>query len=173
MGTKTRMSQNRREKGVESYRTELEAKKRESTLQVLFKVARLLDERALERVSARHGGPPLRRSHTSLLPHIALEGTRLTDLAERLGVTKQAVSQLVDDLVARGVLERLPDPDDARARRVVFTERGRQSLCEGLAELSALEEEVESWIGKKPMHALRYALLTIHDRLDPSQTPSR
>src|SRR5688572_1477271 len=91
------------------FAAELEARKHESTLQLLFKASRLLDESALARVAARTGGPRLRRSHTGLFPHIDLQGTRITDLAERLGVTKQAVSQLVDDLEQLGILARTSD----------------------------------------------------------------
>jgi DNA-binding MarR family transcriptional regulator len=147
------------------YRAQLEAAKHESTLQLLFKAARLLDERALERASLRTGRPRLRRSHTSLLPHIDLEGTRITDLAERLGVTKQAASQLVDDLEQLGVLARVVDPDDARARRVVFTKLGREGLLEGLALLRELEQELAREVGKEPMAHLRAALVAILDRL--------
>jgi DNA-binding MarR family transcriptional regulator len=156
--------------GPRPFRKELESAKRQSTLQVLFKVARLLDEAALERVARERGAPRLRRSHTSLLPHIDLEGTRVTDLAERVGVTKQAVSQLVDDLEQLGVLARMPDPDDARARRVVFTELGRQGLLEGLAVLRTMEEELAAAIGEERMRDLRTALLSIHDRLTSDST---
>lgn len=144
----------------------LEAEKRESTLQVLFKVARLLDERAVARIAAARDVPTLRRAHTSLLPHIALEGTRITEIAERMGITKQAVSQLVDELEQQGVLARVADPDDARAKRVVFTERGRRGLFEGLSVLRQLEQELAEQIGKEPMRRLRAALLAIHDQLE-------
>jgi DNA-binding MarR family transcriptional regulator len=151
--------------GSAGYRAQLEAAKSESTLQLLFKAARLLDERALERASQRTGRPRLRRSHTSLLPHIDLDGTRITDLAERLGVTKQAASQLVDDLEQIGVLARVADPDDARARRVVFTKLGREGLLEGLALLRELEQELVREVGKEPMLQLRAALVAILGRL--------
>jgi DNA-binding MarR family transcriptional regulator len=144
-----------------SFHARLEAAKGESTLQLLFKAARLLDEQALERVSQRKGLPRLRRSHTSLLPHVDLGGTRITDLAERLGVSKQAASQLVDDLEAVGVLAREPDPDDARARRVVFTRLGREGLLEGLALLRDMESELARSIGDESMAALRRALIAI------------
>ena len=143
------------------YRARLEQAKTESTLQLLFKAARLLDERALERASQRSGRPRLRRSHTSLLPHIDLNGTRITDLAERLGVTKQAASQLVDDLEQLGVLAREPDPDDARAKRVVFTELGRDGLLEGLALLRDMERELARAITSESMDQLRRALVAI------------
>jgi len=150
-----------------TFRDQLEARKRGSTIQVLFKVARLLDESAVARVSKRQGSTKLRRSHTSLLPHIALEGTRVTDLADRLGISKQAVSQLVDDLEEVDLVKRVVDPDDARARRVVFTKRGRESIFEGLAVLGELEHELETLVGEVQMKHLRSALLKIHDHLVP------
>jgi DNA-binding MarR family transcriptional regulator len=156
----------RRDANQEAFSQKLAADKRETTLQVLFKVARLLDERAIARVAQKQGAPRLRRSHTSLLPHLDLQGTRITDLAERLGISKQAVSQLVDDLEALGVVAREPDPDDARARRVVFTARGRTGLLEGLAVLRALEAELARAIGREHMQALRESLLAVHDHLE-------
>jgi DNA-binding MarR family transcriptional regulator len=150
------------------YRAKLETEKHASTLQLLFKAARLLDELALARVAEKAGRVRLRRSHTSLLPHIDLEGTRVTELAERLGVTKQAASQLVDDLEQLGVLARVPDPDDARARRVIFTQLGRDGLLEGLSVLRVLERELAGKIGAKKMEQLRGALLAILAGLAPS-----
>jgi DNA-binding MarR family transcriptional regulator len=149
----------------DDYRATLEAAKFASTLQLLFRASRLLDEEALRRVAAKPGRPKLRRSHTSLFPHIDLEGTRVTDLAERLGVTKQAVSQLVDDLEQQGVLERIVDPDDARARRVRFTARGRAGLLDGLAILGELEAECAKAIGASRMRELRRALVALDEYL--------
>jgi DNA-binding MarR family transcriptional regulator len=143
------------------YRARLEQAKSESTLQLLFKAARLLDERALERSAQRSGRPRLRRSHTSLLPHIDLEGTRITDLAERLGVSKQAASQLVDDLEQLGVLAREPDPDDARAKRVVFTQLGRDGLLDGLALLRDMERELARATSAETMAQLHRALVAV------------
>lgn len=144
-----------------NFREELASQKHESSIQILFKVARLLDEEARRRVARRTGQVSIRRSHTALLPHLDLEGTRITDLAERMGISKQAVSQLVDDLEAAGVLAREPDPADARAKRVVFTERGRAGLLDGLRVLRALEQELAERIGNKSMASLRATLLAI------------
>jgi DNA-binding MarR family transcriptional regulator len=150
----------------EAYVARLARAKSDSTLQLLFKASRLVDDEALRRVAEMPGRPRLRRSHTSLFPYVDLEGTRITDLAERLGVTKQAVSQLVDDLEALGVLERVVDPDDARARRVRFTPRGRAGLLEGLAVLAALEDEYAEKIGKRRMAELRGGLVALLDHLE-------
>jgi DNA-binding MarR family transcriptional regulator len=146
-----------------TYLRELEAHKRASTAQLLFKCARLVNERALARVPA--GGARPRPAHTQLFPHIALEGTRITEIADKLGITKQAVGQLVDDLVAWGLVRRVPDPDDARARRVVWTAKGRRGLMEGLAHLKELEGELAGALGEARFAALHDTLLALHDHL--------
>ena len=61
-------------------------------MQLLFKAARLVNERAIGEVR-RRTKQPLRVGHTTLFPHVDVDGTRLTDLAARLGVSKQAVVQ--------------------------------------------------------------------------------
>jgi DNA-binding MarR family transcriptional regulator len=149
----------------QAFRSRLEEAKQASTLQLLFKAARQLDELALERIAHKPGRPRLRRSHMSLFPHIDLEGTRVTELAERLGVTKQAASQLVDDLEAFGVVARVADPVDARARRVVFTKLGREGFFEGLAVLQGLEQELAAAIGERSMQQLRRTLIAVLGQL--------
>lgn len=149
-----------------AFRETLAARKHASTLQLLLRAARLVDEEALRRIALQAGAPRLRPSHTSLLPHIDLEGTRITVLAERRGISKQAVSQLVAELEEAGVLAREADPDDARAVRVVFTERGRRGLLEGLEVLRSLEAELGRALGASTMEHLRSALVGILGRLD-------
>ncbi|MFG2950588.1 MarR family winged helix-turn-helix transcriptional regulator [Streptomyces adustus] len=75
---------------------------------------------------------------------LAPDGATVTDLAVHLGVTKQAASQLVDEIVRKGYAERRPHPEDARARLVVLTERGW--ACTRAAE-EAIAEIVQGWAG--------------------------
>ena len=53
------------------------------------------------------------------------DGMRPSDLAARMKVTKQALNDLLGDLERLGYLERHPDPEDRRARRIALTDRGR------------------------------------------------
>lgn len=144
-------------------RSALERAKEASTLQLLFKAARLVEEQARARVAAMPGRPSLRPSHTALFPHLDFEGTRISTLAERLGITKQAVSQLVDDLEALGVVERRADRSDGRARLVRFTKRGLAGLFDGLRTLEAFERELEATVGTETMRGLREGLLSLLD----------
>jgi DNA-binding MarR family transcriptional regulator len=143
----------------------LDRVKRASVGQLLLKGARLLDERALARVNRQGPRITLRPAHTSLFPHIDQEGTRLTELARRLGVTKQAAGQLVSDLEELGVLERVDDPADGRAKLVRFTETGLRALHHGLSVLRIIEQELERRLGKTRMRQLQEALLEVVEEL--------
>jgi DNA-binding MarR family transcriptional regulator len=147
-------------------RTSLEASKRASALQTLMKVARLVDERATARVNEAAGRVVLRPAHTRLFPHIDLAGTRLTELARRVGITKQAVGQLVDDLVEQGVLDVVADPVDGRARLVRFTKRGLDGIAHGLKVLASIEAELAKHVGRERIEAMHATLLALQDVLD-------
>ena len=139
----------------------LEALKLSSTAQLLMKCARLVNERALSRLRAQ-GLDGVRATHTALLPHIDLEGTRLSELARRVGVSKQAVGQWVDELEAMGGLTRAPDPHDKRARLVRFVPG---ALTRGLGELVAMEQALSAQVGAQTMATLHESLRALHDAL--------
>jgi DNA-binding MarR family transcriptional regulator len=141
--------------------SDFELAKRKSTFQLLFKAARLVNEAALARINRGRSSFALRPSHTNLLPHIEWTGTRVGDLAQRIGVSKQAISQLVDDLESAGVVERVADPEDGRARLVRFTRQGERSLFEGLAVLTELEAELAGKVGRTTLRNLHRDLTRI------------
>lgn len=140
--------------------------KRQSVAQLLFKCARLVNEHAIERVNQKLSpAPALRASHTALFPHLSAEGVRGADLAKKLGVTKQAVSQLITELEEWGVVEQVPDPADGRAKLVRFTPKGEQGLVQGLTVLREVEQELSDKIGKRRMQELHTALLALEKAL--------
>jgi DNA-binding MarR family transcriptional regulator len=139
-------------------RRRFEAVRDAATLQLLFKAARLANERALTRASASAPGPPMGPAHTALFPHLDFDGIRLTDLAAKVGVTKQAVAQLVDDLAAAGMVERVADPSDGRAKRIRFSRRGHAALIHGLTILREVEADLSAAIGKRRMRELHKTL---------------
>ncbi|MER6983111.1 MarR family winged helix-turn-helix transcriptional regulator [Streptomyces carpinensis] len=119
----------------------------------LLAVAGDLTQRIHEGVVAR-GFEGLRPAHGFAFARLAPDGATVTELAAHLGVTKQAASQLVDEIVRKGYAERRPHPGDARARLVVLTERGW--ACTRAAE-EAAAEAVRAWvevIGEEEVRAL-------------------
>lgn len=126
----------------------------------LLAVAGELTRRIHDGVVAR-GFEGVRPAHGFAFIRLAPDGATVTDLAAHLGVTKQAASQLVDELVRKGYAERRPHPGDARARLVVLTESGW--ACTRAAE-EAAAEVVRTWggvLGEADVRALREALLRI------------
>ncbi len=89
-------------------------------------------------------------AHIHITRHLAVEGSRLTDLASAAGMSKQAMGDLVDQCAAWGLVTRELDPLDARARRVQFTLMGlawldafRQAVAQAEAEFRvAVGDEV-------------------------------
>lgn len=149
-------------------REALETAKRASTLQVLIKCARLANERAIARVNQEAGRMVFRQALANLFPHIDLEGTRLTELARRTGVTKQAVGQLVAELAEEGVVELAPDPTDGRARLVRFTPTGMKAIHQGIGVFRSLEGELTEAVGERRMKELHRALLAMLEALEKS-----
>ncbi|HET7545123.1 MAG TPA: MarR family transcriptional regulator [Polyangiaceae bacterium] len=146
---------------------ELEARKRESVAQLLFKCARLANERAIAKVNELPLAIRLRTSHTNLFPHLDFDGVRITELARRLDISKQAVSQTIAELELMDVVETIPDPSDGRARLARFTEKGKLAIMQGLGVLRELESEMERSIGKAKFAALHEALLSLEQMLEP------
>jgi DNA-binding MarR family transcriptional regulator len=144
----------------------LDVAKRASTLQLLFRAARLLDEAAVARVRADPAAAAMRTAHTALLPHLDFTGIRLTELAARVGVSKQAVAPLIDELEAMGTVERIADPDDGRAKRIRLSKRGAAAIHHGLSVLATVEAELAAAVGKPRMDDLHRALTAVLAALD-------
>ncbi|WP_339128435.1 MarR family winged helix-turn-helix transcriptional regulator [Streptomyces sp. f51] len=126
----------------------------------LLAAAGELTQRIHEGVVAR-GFEGLRPAHGFAFARLAPDGATVTDVAAHLGVTKQAASQLVEELVRKGYVERRPHPEDARARLVVLTELGW--ACTRAAE-EAAADAVGAWVevlGEGEMRALRTRLTRI------------
>lgn len=148
---------------------QLQSRKQISVGQLLFRAARLWNERAMAEVQKRV--PEARLAHTTLLPHIDLDGTRQTEIARRAGITKQAVGQLVDDMVRLGMLERVPDPADGRAQLVRFTDEGIAQLLIGLDVLEVIEVELGAALGAAALERLQRDLQRLIPALERFPSP--
>ena len=89
----------------------------------------------------------LSASHIHITRHLALEGSRLTELAQHANMSKQAMGKLVDQCEAWGLVTRLNDPRDARARRVMFTPVGLSWLQAFQQAVAQAEAELRTAVG--------------------------
>lgn len=109
-----------------------------------------------------------------LLPYIDVNGTRSTDLAHRMGVTKQAVARMVKELEEEGLLSREVDAADGRALLVKFTEAGLHYLSRMHKCINSIERDYERMAGKEQMNKVRETLALIayaHDEGRNRQHP--
>src|SRR4051812_20665814 len=124
---------------------------------LLGEAARRFDERVLH-LMAHNIDVPLALSnlaaraqvgaaHIHITRHLELPGTRLTDLAQRAGMSKQAMGDLVDQCEAWGLVTREADPRDARARIVKFTPTGLAWLQAFREAVAQAEREFRAEVG--------------------------
>ncbi|SRR6266540_2091666 len=107
---------------------------------LLRRTSRLMVDEITERMEA-DGFPNSPPRHYPVFEGIDPEGTRLTVLAARAGITHQAMAQLVTELEERGIVERAADPSDGRARLVRLTDPGRERVRGALRHIDAIEEK--------------------------------
>src|SRR5262245_31398314 len=81
----------------------------------------------------------IRPTHGCVFRFIQGDGMRLTELAALAELTKQSVGEIVDDLAARGYLERIPDPADKRAKLIRLTAKGEEAQRIGFNLLNGIE----------------------------------
>jgi DNA-binding MarR family transcriptional regulator len=105
-----------------------------------------------------------RDSWNNVMPHIPPSGIRLTELAARANMTKQAMAELVAEIERRGYLQRTTDPADRRAKIITFTDQGWATVNLALAALAELEAEITGRLGEPEVRQLRRTLLQILDR---------
>jgi DNA-binding MarR family transcriptional regulator len=108
----------------------------------------------LERLHA-HGYDDLDMPHLTVFLHPGPQGARPSELAARLGTSKQALNYLLGELERRGYLERRVDPHDRRSKRIVLTERGEEAGWVMRAAVDDIEREWESRLGPERFADLR------------------
>lgn len=120
---------------------------------VLDNALRRFEDRVMALMLAA-GHARTRRPHVNLTRHLDLEGTRITELARRAAMTNAAMTELIDQCEGWGLVERVPDPEDKRARVVRFTPAGLAWLTDfGLAVAQA-QREMATTVGEAGMAVL-------------------
>ena len=100
---------------------------------------------ALSNLAARD---QISAAHIHITRHLSLQGSRLTELAQAAGMSKQAMGNLVNQCEAWGLVKRASDSRDGRARQVVFTEAGLAWLAAFQMAVAQAEEEFKASVGK-------------------------
>jgi len=127
-------------------------------------LVQMLARSGTERLRAEFAGQDmggLRPLHALLLVPLLGGGRHASDLAGTLGVSRQAVAQVVTRLEQDGYLTRITDPGDARAKLVCLTPRGRAALRTMRATALAVEDEWRQRLGDERIDRFRDTLLAL------------
>ncbi len=124
----------------------------------------------INEAAARAGYDDVNPAHLSLFRYPGLDGQRLTDIAQRLQITKQSVHELIGHLERFGYLAREPDPTNRRARLVRLTTKGHR--LQEVIRLQALdaERQIASIVGDRRLTQMKATLAILLDAIAPAES---
>jgi DNA-binding MarR family transcriptional regulator len=125
---------------------------------------RIASARLHERFAER-GHPEVRAPHGNVLQFLDASGTRVSALAERAQMTKQSMAELVAHLERHGYVERVPDPEDRRAKLVRATARGQEIYEIAREFVVDVEAEWTAKLGERKIATLRRLLKELNEKL--------
>ena len=114
----------------------------------------MVQRRMLEQLH-EHGFTDLDAAHLTVFQYPGPQGTRPSQLAGRLRMSKQALNYLLGQLEHLGYLERQADPDDLRSKRIVLTRRGEAVGRQMRQAVGELEKEWAQQLGEERFTQLR------------------
>jgi DNA-binding MarR family transcriptional regulator len=104
------------------------------------------------------GHPAIRQGHGCVFRFIHEGGSRLTELAESSGLSKQSVGEVVDDLEQLGYVERAQDPQDGRAKVIKLTAQGAEAHSTALEIFADIERDWGERYGAERVATMRALL---------------
>ena len=109
-----------------------------------------------------------RASHMNLLRHIDVDGTRITEIAERARMSKQAIGQLVATCETQKLVRSIPDPTDRRAKLITFTHLGRTVIDVERGVMEDMDAALRNFLGAAALAELRRSLSRLADWPGPA-----
>lgn len=136
---------------------------------LLNNAVRRFEERVLELMS-ENGHGETRIAHVNLTRNLDITGTRLTELARRASMSKQAMGELVDQCAGLGLVTKADDPEDRRAKLVLFTDAGLDWLEAFRGAVDLAEAEMRSEIGDEAVKVMIAGLTQYGAKFDMLST---
>ena len=110
-----------------------------------------------------HGFNDLETAHLNVLRYPGPQGERPTELAARLGMSKQALNYQLRELERLGYVELRSDPDDQRAKRIALTARGVAIVGVIREAVAEIERTWAQQLGPKRFDELRRLLIELNE----------
>lgn len=139
---------------------------RELGIPGLLRGARKAYGNVVRQAFADAGFDDIPRNGAYVLARVHDDNAALPALTRQLGISKQAVSQLIDTMVTRGYLERTPDPADRRRMLLTLTPRGDAAATVSWQAATEADDELERRLTPAGVAALRTGLITLCEMAD-------
>src|SRR5215218_769682 len=121
-----------------------------------------VQQRMLERLHD-HGFADLDFAHLNVFQYPGPQGARPSELAARLAITKQALNYLLGELERLDYLQRQPDPDDLRSKRIALTARGTSAIRVIRQAVTEIETAWAQQLGPERFAQFRALLLELNE----------
>ena len=137
---------------------------RSNTVRLLDSISDSFHLRVKAKLEAQ-GYKGLRIGLATVMGNMTFAETRLVDIAQQTGITKQAVGQIAKEIEELGYIERVPDSHDGRAKNLVFTLLGQQLIKDSIAAVKEVEHEFGVLIGKEKIKQFESTLQELAEKL--------
>jgi DNA-binding MarR family transcriptional regulator len=138
----------------------------------LLRAARGAYGHAVQAAFAEAGFDDIPRNGAYVLARTYDNTSPLTNLTRELGISKQAVSQLIDTMVMRGYLDRTVDTEDRRRMLIRLTPRGEAAATVSWQAATAVDAELESRVSADGVAALRTGLIALAEMNLDARSPA-
>lgn len=142
------------------------ARRETMLLRLLFRATHAMNAELVKRLREKGHGD-FQPSFTALLAHVDTEGIPVGEVARRMGVTRQAVSQLATAVERAGWLRRDAHPTDGRSVMLRHTPAGRAILMAALEAMEAIESDYAAQLGDETLDELKQDLERLLGAIDP------
>lgn len=130
-------------------------------------------ERHLIAALKERGHPDFRPKYGAVLANIDADGTRLSTLADRAAMSRPSMVELIDELESKGYVRREPDPDDRRAKLIVPTKMGMDTISTAAEVIDNLEQRFRELLGEQQYQLMRGALGELHANFGPKSASAQ
>ena len=131
----------------------------------------LANVKMLRALSEQLDLPDLKKVHLDLFAYIDPDGTSITEIARRKGVTKQSISKTVQELLQMGFLQTRENPEDSRSKLVSFNLDHGSAMLRGFAVLDEIDQELAQQMGADAYQALLSSMQSVMQSLE-AQDPA-
>ena len=144
---------------------EVQHKYRENFARHILSVTLFMQSEIMNALTVKHGHSQLRINYEPYIAAAAERGARLSDIAEMLGVSRQAANQTANQIEAAGYLQRAADPSDGRAKLLVTTPRAKAMIRQGSAEAMKVQARFADIVGKQELAAVNRSIVELNRSL--------